>query len=483
MPKMKEDFEIELEEPPGHGRPLQPWEDVPLAQWNDWRWQLSHRLNTVEDLQRVIHLTPEEIAGLSAPGRFRVDITPYIASLMDPEDPACPIRRQVIPTDHELVPFEAEMADSLAEDAHSPVPGLVHRYPDRALMLVTTQCASYCRFCTRSRVVGDPHAQFNTAQHEAQVAYIAATPQIRDVLLSGGDPLILPLRILEGLLKRLRAIPHVEVVRIGTRVPVFLPQRITDELLSVLWQYHPLWMNIHFNHPKEITPEVEGALARLADAGIPLGSQTVLMAGINDCPNIMLALVQKLVKNRVRPYYIYQCDLVHGAGHFRTPVAKGVEIMEALRGHTSGLAVPTYVIDAPEGGGKVPILPNYLLSMSDTRVVVRNYEGFITTYVQPTDYQLHDTATCTYCQARRSEGGQEGVARLLTGQTLAIAPEGWHGLHQREGVAQLLPVGGVMSPAGSNGGQPGDELIVEWPTLGTNGRSRLQKFRLWRREE
>jgi lysine 2,3-aminomutase len=221
----------------------------------------------------------------------------------------------------------------------------------------------------------------------------------------------------------------------------------------------------------------------LADAGIPLGSQTVLMAGINDCPNVMLALVQKLVENRVRPYYIYQCDLVHGAGHFRTPVAKGIEIMEALRGHTSGFAVPTYVIDAPEGGGKVPILPNYLLSMSDTRVVVRNYEGFITTYVQPTDYPLHDTATCTYCQARRSEAGQEGVAGLLIGQTLAIAPEGWHGLHQRGVVAQLLPVEGGTSPGSSNGGQLGDELTVEWPALGTNGRSRFQKIRLWRREK
>jgi lysine 2,3-aminomutase len=465
---MEEEVKVELEEPPGRDRPPHPWEDVPLAQWNDWRWQLSHRLNTVEDFEGVIRLTPQEIAGLSAPGHFRVDVTPYFASLMDPEDPDCPIRRQVIPTDHELVPFEAEMADSLAEDAHSPVPGLVHRYPDRVLMLVTTQCASYCRFCTRSRVVGNPHAQFNTTDHERQLAYIAATPQIRDVLISGGDPLILPPRMLEGLLKRLRAIPHVEVVRIGTRVPVFLPQRVTDDLTAMLRQYHPLWMNIHFNHPQEITPEVERALARLADAGIPLGSQAVLMAGINDCPNIMLALVQKLVKNRVRPYYIYQCDLVHGAGHFRTPVAKGIEVMEALRGHTSGFAVPTYVIDAPEGGGKVPILPNYLLSMSDSRVVVRNYEGFITTYVQPTDYRPHDPTSCIYCQARRSDGEQAGIAGLLDGQALAVAPEGWHVLHQRGDIAQVLPVEALVSPGGNNGRQPrpqsevaeGDEVAV-----------------------
>jgi lysine 2,3-aminomutase len=483
---MEEEVKIEFVEPPGQERPPHPWEDVPLAQWNDWRWQLSRRLNTVEDFERVIHLTHQEIAGLSAPGHFRVDVTPYFANLIDPDDPDCPIRRQVIPTDHELVPFEAGMADSLAEDAHSPVPGLVHRYPDRVLMLVTTQCASYCRFCTRSRIVGDPHAQFNTAHHEAQLAYIAATPQIRDVLLSGGDPLILPQRVLERLLKRLRAIPHVEIIRIGTRVPVFLPQRVTDDLVSMLRQYHPLWMNIHFNHPKEITPEVETALACLADAGIPLGSQAVLMTGINDCPNVMLALVQKLVKNRVRPYYIYQCDLVHGAGHFRTPVAKGIEIMEALRGHTSGFAVPTYVIDAPEGGGKIPILPNYLLSMSDSRVVVRNYEGFVTTYIQPASYRSHNPATCSYCQTQRREEGQAGIAGLLAGQALTVAPEGWHNLHRRSTVPQLLLAELGMPVSGNNDGQSQsrleiapESLVVEWTTTGINGgHQKTPKLRL-----
>jgi lysine 2,3-aminomutase len=288
--------------------------------------------------------------------------------------------------------------------------------------------------------VGDPHAQFSSAAYERQLAYIAATPQIRDVLLSGGDPLMMSQRVLKSLLKRLRAIPHLEIIRIGTRVPVFLPQRVTDDLVAMLRQYHPLWMNIHFNHPKEITSEVETALARLADAGIPLGSQTVLLAGINDCPNVMMALVHKLVKNRVRPYYIYQCDLVHGAGHFRTPVSKGIEIMESLRGHTSGFAVPTYVIDAPEGGGKVPILPNYLISMSDSKVIVRNYEGFIATYAQPTDFKSHNPATCSFCRARRSGMGQEGVAGLLANHARTIAPEGWHGLHQRDAVAQMLSI-------------------------------------------
>jgi len=446
----------ELEEPPGHASnrtPPHPWEGIPPTQWNDWRWQLAHRLNTLEDFAQVVRLTPEEYAGLSAPGHFRVDVSPYFASLMDPDDPDCPIRRQVIPVAHEAVPFEAEMEDSLAEDAHSPVPGLVHRYPDRVLMLVTTQCASYCRFCTRSRLVGDSHGQFSTTDYDRQLAYIASTPQIRDVLLSGGDPLILSQRVLERLLKHLRAIPHVEVIRIGSRVPVFLPQRITDDLVDILRQYHPLWMNIHFNHPKEITSEVEVALARLADAGIPLGSQTVLLAGINDCPNTMLALVQKLVKNRVRPYYIYQCDLVHGAGHFRTPVAKGIEVMEALRGHTSGFAVPTYVIDAPEGGGKVPILPNYMLSMSDSKVVVRNYEGFVTTYVQPIDYRPHDATTCPYCQARGDGAKQEGIAGLLAGRQLAIAPEGWHTVHRRGAVPQVLASEVSLSSSGGNGDQ------------------------------
>jgi lysine 2,3-aminomutase len=298
-------------------------------------------------------------------------------------------------------------------------------------MLVTTQCASYCRFCTRSRVVGDSTAQFSRTNYDQQLDYIAQTPQVRDVLLSGGDPLVLSPKVLEGLLSRLRAIPHVEVIRIGTRVPVFLPMRIDEELTAMLRQFHPLWMNIHFNHPKEITPQVRRACETLANVGIPLGSQTVLLAGINDCPNVMKTLVQELVKIRVRPYYIYQCDLVHGAGHFRTPVGKGIEIIEALRGHTSGFCVPTYVIDAPGGGGKVPIMPQYLISQSDSRVVVRNFEGFISSYAQPTDYRSHDAATCAYCQAARPEPDQEGIEGLLAGHTMTITPEGFDQVHQR----------------------------------------------------
>jgi lysine 2,3-aminomutase len=414
-----EEEQKELEEPPGCScTPPHPWETVPLDKWQDWRWQLANRLGSVEELAKVIRLTPEEIEGLSAPGRFRVDVTPYFASLIDPTDPSCPIRRQVIPTAQELAPFTAEMADSLAEDAHSPVPGLVHRYPDRVLMLVTTQCASYCRYCTRSRLVGNPASQFSRSQYDAQIEYIASTPQIRDVLISGGDPLTLPLSVLEDILRRVRAIPHVEVIRIGTRVPVFLPMRITSDLVEMLRKFHPLWMNVHVNHPKEITPEVEAALARLADAGIPLGNQSVLLAGVNDCPNIMKDLVHKLVRNRVRPYYIYQCDMVHGAGHFRTPVSVGLQIIESLRGHTSGFSVPTYVIDAPHGGGKIPIMPNYMLSMSPDHVVVRNYEGFVTAYAQPDTYERHDARTCPACLRRQLNGDEDkprGVAGLLAG--------------------------------------------------------------------
>ncbi len=438
----------ETEEPPGRTCPPQPWQDVPPEKWSDWRWQLANRLNTAAELGRVIHLTPEEMEGLSASHRFRVDVTPYFASLIDPDDFNCPIRRQVIPTSRELVPFKAEMTDSLAEDAHSPVPGLVHRYPDRVLMLVTTQCASYCRYCTRSRIVGDPSAQFSRADYDAQLLYISGAKQVRDVLISGGDPLVLPMRVLERLLRRLRAIPHVEIVRIGSRVPVFLPQRITEELVAMLRQFHPLWINVHFNHPKEFTPEAEHALARLADAGIPLGCQSVLLAGINDCPNVMKDLVQRLVRNRVRPYYLYQCDLVHGAGHFRTPVSTGIQIMESLRGHTSGFAVPTYVIDAPRGGGKIPVMPNYLVSQSPDRVIVRNFEGLMSAYTQPDDYQRHDPSACPSCQRRvagSGEEGQEGLAALLTGEQLAITPEGYEMTHQRLTRVRWAPIKAALA--------------------------------------
>ncbi len=385
--------------------------DVPDEQWDDWRWQLSNRVNDLETFSRILELSDEERAGLGAPDKFRVDITPYFISLVDPADPDDPIRRQVMPLGREQEAFTAMMEDSLAEDRHSPVPGLVHRYPDRVLMLVTTQCASYCRYCTRSRIVGDAAQNFNTRDFEAQLDYLRRTPQVRDVLLSGGDPLTMAPKLLERVLRGLREIPHIEIVRIGTRVPVFLPQRVDDELCEMLTRYHPLWMNLHFNHPNEITPEVSRAVDMLTRAGIPIGNQSVLLAGVNDCVHIQRSLVHKLVENRIRPYYLYQCDLVEGSGHFRTPVGKGLEIIEGLRGHTSGYAVPTYVIDAPGGGGKIPVMPNYLISYSDHKVILRNYEGYITTYEEPTDYQAHQPSSCSWCRSERSEPDRAACTR------------------------------------------------------------------------
>ena len=317
------------------------FKDIPDEKWSDWRWQMSNRLNSVEDFEKVLNLTDSERKALGTPGLFRVDVTPYYVSRIDPNDPNDPIRKQIIPTAGEIDVFTGMMEDSLAEDRHSPVPGLVHRYPDRVLMLVTTQCASYCRYCTRARIVGDPNQTFSRSEFDAQIEYLKNTPQVRDVLLSGGDPLTLAPKILEDLLTRLREIPHIEIIRIGSRVPVFMPMRVTTELTDMLQKFHPLWLNIHVNHPNEISKELEEATDKLSRAGIPLGNQSVLLAGVNDCVHIQRDLVQKLVRLRVRPYYLYQCDLVEGAGHFRTPVAKGIEIIEGLRGHTSGYAVPT----------------------------------------------------------------------------------------------------------------------------------------------
>ncbi len=412
--------------------------DLPDEKWQDWRWQLSHRLNSIQDFEQIIKLTESERKALNQHDLFRVDITPYFASLMDPDNPQDPIRKQILPTAGEILPFTGEMEDSLAEDAHSPVPGLVHRYPDRVLMLVTTQCASYCRYCTRSRIVGDPTQSFTSKDFEAQLDYLRRTPQVRDVLLSGGDPLTLAPKVLERLLTALREIPHIEIVRIGSRVPVFIPQRITDDLCEMLASFHPLWLNIHVNHPNEITAELAQACDKLTRAGIPLGNQAVLLAGVNDDPHIQRKLVHDLVQIRVRPYYLYQCDLVHGAGHFRTPIGKGVEIIESLRGHTSGFAVHTYVVDAPGGGGKIPLNPNYIVSYSDHKVVLRNYEGYITTYEEPPTYEPIDPAQAAPFKSLYYEPGQSGVAGLLHGDAMAIKPEGFDQTHLRGGEMHRL---------------------------------------------
>ena len=369
----------------GRGR----WHDVSEKDWNDWRWQLKNRITTVEQLQKFLPtLTPEEFAGAKlANTKLALAITPYFFNLIDSADEHCPIRQQVIPRIEESHTAPWEMSDPVGEDSHSPVPGLVHRYPDRVLFLVTDRCASYCRYCTRSRLVSNASGYDFHPEFDKQIAYIAAHPEIRDVLLSGGDPLLLSDEKLENLLSRLRAIPHVEFLRIGTRIPIFLPQRITPELCAMLKQFHPLFISVHTNHPRELTAEVRAALGRLADAGIPLGNQSVLLKHVNDDADVMKALLQKLLMCRVKPYYLYQCDLIAGSAHLRASVAKGLEIMEQLRGHTTGYAVPTYVIDAPGGGGKVPINPEYILCRNAGRVLIRNFEGKIFEYPETADGQ------------------------------------------------------------------------------------------------
>jgi lysine 2,3-aminomutase len=363
------------------------WSHVSDADWNDWRWQLKNRITSLEQLQRFMPtLTPEEHAGtLLANSKLALAITPYFFNLIDPADEKCPIRSQVIPRIEETNTAPWEMSDPCGEDAHSPVPGLVHRYPDRVLFLVTDRCASYCRYCTRSRLVSNATGYDFHPEFEKQIAYVRNHPEVRDVLLSGGDPLLLSDDKLEYLLSQLRAIPHVEFLRIGSRIPIFLPQRITPALCTMLKKYHPLFLSIHSNHPRELTTEVREAVGRLADAGIPLGNQSVLLRNVNDDVTVMRALVQKLLMCRVRPYYLYQCDLIAGSSHLRASVRKGLEVMEGLRGHTTGYAIPQYVIDAPGGGGKVPVNPEYVLSRNADRVVIRNFEGKIFEYPEAAD--------------------------------------------------------------------------------------------------
>jgi lysine 2,3-aminomutase len=352
-------------------------------QWNDWRWQLRNRIVNLTELERLLHLSDDERHAIERhQGPLPISITPYYAGLLDVKNPQQPLRRTVVMTEGEYLFSPEEKADPLGEDNHSPVPNLVHRYPDRVLFLVTGFCSVYCRYCTRSRMVGHLSEKypFNPAHWENAIRYIEQHTEIRDVLMSGGDPLTLSDNRLDWLLSRLRRIPHVEVLRIGTKVPVVLPQRITPSLIAVLRRYHPLFMSIHFTHPDELTSETAQACERLADAGIPLGSQTVLLKGINDNVDTMRRLNQGLMKIRVRPYYLYQCDPVQGTSHFRTSVAKGLEIIQGLRGHTSGYAVPHFVIDAPGGGGKIPLLPEYVVGRDENDIILRNYEGNVYRY-------------------------------------------------------------------------------------------------------
>ena len=392
-----------------HWKQIDRFKDASESDWNDYHWQLANRLTTIADFEQVLNFTAEQRADLEAcMGKFRVSVTPYYASLMDPDDPHCPVRMQGIPTPAELVVRPEDMKDAICEDFDSPTPRITHRYPDRVLFVVTEMCSMYCRHCTRRRLVGGTEDIVAKSEIDNAIKYIERSPEVRDVLISGGDPLVLSDEKLEEILARVRAIDHVEIVRLGSRAPVVFPQRITPELCAMLKKYHPLYFNTHFNHPKEFTPDSVRACAMLADAGIPLGNQTVLMRGINDCANIMKRLCHKLVAARVKPYYFYQCDLAEGTAHFRTSVAKGIEIAESLRGHTTGFAVPTYIIDAIGGGGKTPVMPQYLISQAPGHVILRNYEGVVSKYTEPDDYVEPD-CHCPDCEARRQRLGVAGM--------------------------------------------------------------------------
>jgi lysine 2,3-aminomutase len=402
-----------------------------ISNWKDWKWQLKHSVKTIDKFELLLGIKfPEDEKKLlrETLNRFPLSVTPYYLSLINTENyKNDPVFKQAFANINELTVLKTDMKDPLSEDTDSPVEGITHRYPDRVLFHVSNICAMYCRHCTRKRKVGDVDSIPSKEQLLKGIEYIKNTPQVRDVLLSGGDPFMLSNSYLDWLLAEVTAIPHVEVVRIGTRMPVVLPYRITNELIEVLKKYQPLWINTHFNHPREITASSREALAKLADAGFPLGNQSVLLADVNDCPRIMKKLVHKLVQNRVRPYYLYQCDLSEGLAHFRTPVGKGIEIMESLIGHTSGFAVPTYVIDAPGGGGKIPVMPNYIISWSTNKVVLRNYEGIITTYTEPESYESKFCdRNCEECNLdlQLEEADEQkgiGIERLLSDYDEAIS--------------------------------------------------------------
>ncbi len=401
--------------------------------WRDWKWQVKHSIHDIEALQNVLDVkfSKKRIASIKKTiKKFPLSVTPYYLSLINTDDlENDPIYKQAIPSVHELTIQNYDMSDPLHEDKDKPVEGITHRYPDRVLLLASNVCSMYCRHCTRKRKVGD--VDFIPSKNAIKIGldYIKNTPQVRDVLLSGGDPFMLSESYLDWIITELKKIKHVEIIRIGTRTPVVLPFRINTPLLKMLKKHRdfPVWINTHFNHPREITASATEALAKLADAGFPLGNQSVLLAGVNDCPRIMKTLVHKLVKNRVRPYYLYQCDLSEGLTHFRTPVGKGIEIIESLMGHTSGFAVPTYVIDAPGGGGKIPVMPTYLISQSTNKVILRNYEGVITTYKEPDSYEpIFCDRNCNDCKLQLNlEGASEykslGIAKLLDDYTSTIS--------------------------------------------------------------
>ena len=390
---------------------------VSESDWQSWHWQTKNRIKTIEQLKTYMTLTKkEETAVENVLSRLRMAITPYYLTLIDPANAECPVRLQAIPLADELSVGKHDLYDPLAEDHDAPVPGLTHRYPDRVLFLITDMCSMYCRHCTRRRFAGVKDSEMNIDRINQAIEYIKNHTEINDVLLSGGDALLVSDERLEYIISKLRSIDHVGVIRIGTRTPVVMPMRVTHELVNMLKKYHPIWINTHFNHPNEITEETKNAIDKLADAGIPLGNQSVLLKGINDCVHIMRRLVKTLVNIRVRPYYIYQCDLSLGIEHFRTSVSKGIEIIEGLRGHISGIAVPTFVVDAPGGGGKIPVMPNYVVSQAPGKIILRNYEGVLSTYSEPP--YVHTDCQCIDCQNEKLDG----VSGLLSGERLSIEP-------------------------------------------------------------
>jgi len=399
------------------------FKDVKQEDWDNWKWQLRNAIRDIPTLEKVVELTDQKKENLSKTlAKFKMAITPYYAALMDKKDKSCPVRMLAVPALNELFVAPSDLDDPLHEDVDSPVPGLTHRYPDRALLLVTHECSMYCRHCTRRRIVGDVDENMAKGHLEKAFEYIRNTSEIRDVIISGGDPLILSDQKIDYILSELRKIEHVEIIRIGSRMPVVLPQRITEEFCEIIKKHHPVYINTHFNHPKEITEDAKIACEKLANAGVNLGNQSVLLKGVNDCPNIMKKLSHELLKIRVRPYYIYQCDLSEGISHFRTKVSKGIEIIENLRGHTSGLAVPTFVVDAPGGGGKIPVMPNYLISQNKKKVVLRNYESVVATYSQPDYVEDHDSENCEYCHDEKLVA-KDGIAMLLNNGEISLLPE------------------------------------------------------------
>jgi len=415
-----------------------------ISNWNDWKWQLKHCIKDLDTFETLLNINLPETLRQQFQlivEKFPMSITPYYLSLIDTDNlENDPVFKQSFPVISEMEVQKNDMLDPLHEDKDSPVPGLTHRYPDRVLLLISNKCAMYCRHCTRKRRVGDQDTIPSREQIMKGIEYIRRSPRVRDVLLSGGDPFLLSTDYLDWILSELKEIEHVEVIGIGTRTPAVLPYRITDELIEMLKKHQPLWINTHFNHPRELTASSKSALRKLADAGIPLGNQSVLLSGVNDCPRIMRSLVHKLVANRVRPYYLYQCDLSEGLSHFRTPVGKGIEILESLIGHTSGFCVPTYVIDAPGGGGKIPVMPNYLISWSTNKVILRNYEGVITTYKEPDSYEpTFCDRNCKACNLQLSleDAGEHrsvGIEKLLADydDTIALVPRN-NDRHERRG--------------------------------------------------